>query len=629
MRRSSFLTRNNCIGCVLILMIAASGQGAVRSDKLLELTPEDALFCIRINDLDATLRAVDDYAEGLSKGQMKVEQLVTSQLGAMIGDPNLVSIDVSGDFAVFGLPLHENPIPALVVVLPVKDYAALIGSSPVFGEPDEEGISKITSKALGLSGLVSMPAPGNKFAMITTAKQSDALLFIKNDLSGKTLARTLDDDECKKAAGSPIWAWANMPAVSRQYGTMAQDGLESVKKTLQAMPQKQPVNPETFIDMYLDMLEALLTETRYLSLSMTPTAEVCRFDVTYAALADTEMGKMLVKTRYLRRNRLMGYLQNGAAMNFAGKINKRFLQGYYNMAIDLLIPDDPAVAADKEKGKTLTAKMVETYGQNMVGSMTIDADDTPPFAYTYIVELKDPKGFNRIFDEYVLFWNRTMDGFFEKMGMKMAFSINRNMESYKGVDIDSAFLSMKFTDPNIPAEATEMIDKMYGDGFTYKFATIDKLFLCAVGSGAEAKIRSLIDQAKTGGPTGMQSEAAAAMKYFDDADSAEMFGTYNYIRLFKMMGPYMPTADPNGAEMPSWEFDVPTSSNLAFAGNIEDAKATFSIALPKKHLMELQAAFEQFQKQFTPPQPQSPAQKELLEEAEQVIEPPPKPVPEI
>jgi hypothetical protein len=287
---------------------------------------------------------------------------------------------------------------------------------------------------------------------------------------------------------------------------------------------------------------------------------------------------------------------------------------------------DPAMAADKEKGKALSAKMIETYGRNMAGSMTIHADDTPPFAYTYIVELKDPRGFNRIFDESIVFWNRAMGSFFEKMGMKMAFSLNRNMESYKGVDIDSAFLSMKFTDPNIPDEAADMMDKMYGGGFTYKFATVGRLFLCAVGSGAEAKIHSLIDKVKAGGTPKLPSEVTEAMTYFDGADSAEMFGTYNYIRLFKMMGSYMPAANPNGVKMPSFaEIDVPTSSNLAFAGNIDDAKATFSIALPKKHLKEMQAAFEQFQKQFTPPPPP----EDLLQEAELIIEPPPKPVPAI
>ncbi len=55
------------------------------------------------------------------------------------------------------------------------------------------------------------------------------------------------------------------------------------------MPQNQPGNPEMFIDMYVGMLNTMLTETRYLSLSLTPTSELCRFDVTYAALADTDL----------------------------------------------------------------------------------------------------------------------------------------------------------------------------------------------------------------------------------------------------------------------------------------------------------------------------------------------------
>ncbi|HEG43256.1 MAG TPA: hypothetical protein ENH94_04320 [Phycisphaerales bacterium] len=607
MRRSSFLTRNNTLYCVLILLTVASAHGAVADDNLLELTPADSLFCIRINNLGETLKAVDSFTGGLSKSQMKLESLVTSQLGAMLGDPNLALIDTSGNFAVFGLPLHEQPAPALVVVVPVKDYTSLIRSSPVFGEPDEAGISKITSKALPLPPLISMAAPGNKFAMITTATQSNALFFIKNDLSGKTLASSLDADEQKKATGSPIWAWSNMPAVSRQYGTVVQGGLESLKKTLQTMPQNQPANPDAIIKIYADILTTLLNETRFLSITITPSADLMRSETTIATVPGTDSAKMLTATASsIRQNKLLKYLTNGAMMNFAYKTNAPFWKGLNARSIDLMMSfaSGDLSEEDKKAIEAVSAKMIDTLGEYLAGAMTIDKSSTPPFTYTYFAEIKDVDKFNEAFDESTELWMRLSDVFLKGLGMETTFSVERNTAVYEGVTIDSAMLTMKYTDPNFPQ--AETINAMYAEGFSYRFAIVDKLLVCAVGADSDLKIRALIDTVKRGGPKTLSSEIVEAQKLIPNADSADFFGTYNYIRLFEIAGAFMPIPDTGNMQMPT--IDVPSKSNIALAGHITDGKITTTIALPKEHLIEMQAAFEQFQKQFTPPKP-TPAHK--------------------
>jgi hypothetical protein len=599
-------TRTSTATFVLALITLTSiipAQAIAAEDELLAITPHDAMFCLRINNLDNTLNSLDGYLQGLSPSPMSPTMMIKMQLGMLLGDPTLSTVDMTGSIAAFGLPRQDMPMPAIVVALPVKDYTQLIAQSAVFAEPDQDGISIVTSQMIP-ANLIAIAGPDNKYALVTTAEQRDALFYIKNDLAGKTLAKALDASETKKATSSSIWAWGNIPAINQQYDKAIFEGLDAAKEITKTMPQNQPGNPEVFFDMYIEMLKTMLKETRYISLSITPTPELCKFDISYASLPGTDTAKMLVKNPDTTPNKLLGYLQDGTAMNFAGKINAPFWKAYNNKMIDLFLSLDPTLAEDAEKSKTLVARMFDAMGSNMAGSMSINADDKPPFAYTYIFDLNDPKEYNRIFDESILFWNRISESFLEKMGMKMAFSVNRNMETYKGVSIDSAFMSIMFTDPNMPAEVTKMMDDIYGDGFTYKFATIDKLFVCAVGSGADSKIRTLIDQVKSGDPTALQSETAAALECFDNAASAEMFGTYNYIRLFDMMKSYMPAANPDGPPMPSFDVDVPTSSNLAFVTKIEDAKATLSIALPKQHLMEMKAAFDQMKPQITCPPPQ-------------------------
>jgi prepilin-type processing-associated H-X9-DG protein len=49
--------------------------------------------------------------------------------------------------------------------------------------------------------------------------------------------------------------------------------------------------------------------------------------------------------------------------------------------------------------------------------------------------------------------------------------------------------------------------------------------------------------------------------------------------------------------VPIPQMDIPTNSNIAFAGKIANGKMTFEIALPKQHLMEMMGMFQMMQKQ--------------------------------
>jgi hypothetical protein len=346
------------------------------------------------------------------------------------------------------------------------------------------------------------------------------------------------------------------------------------------------------MNMYAAIFETLLKETKSLSLTVRPRPEVCNVTIGVSAVPGTEMANMFAAdTSSAKENRLLGYLEDGAMMNFAGKMNTPFWRQLNLKSIDLLtaIAGEAMTAEDITKMKSMTTDMVSALGGPVVFSFFIDANSKPPFALNYVLEVKDADKFNEVIEEAGEMMNAGgIADFYKSLGFEMGFTIKRGTGSYKGISIDSAKLVMKSTDPNLPQG--QMIDAMYGGGFEYRWAIVDKLFVCAVGGDVDSAIRKLIDEAKAGGPKQMAAEMKAALALLPAADKADFMGTYNILRSFKMMGAMAGAFMP--VPMPFAKMDIPTRSNIAFAGKTGNRRMMVDIALPKEHLTEMMAAFQ-------------------------------------
>jgi hypothetical protein len=97
-------------------------------------------------------------------------------------------------------------------------------------------------------------------------------------------------------------------------------------------------------------------------------------------------------------------------------------------------------------------------------------------------------------------------------------------------------------------------------------------------------VRRLIDQVKAGGPKSIPSELKAAMALLPGGDKADFVVTYNFVRLFGIMGAIMPVPMP--------QLDIPTKSNIALAGHVGGGSITIDVAVPKEHLTEIVGVFQ-------------------------------------
>jgi hypothetical protein len=450
-------------------------------------------------------------------------------------------------------------------------------------------------------------------------------------LSGEKVAglmASLDAAQVKQSSSEPIWAYANMVKISSVYKTQIADGIEGMRKhltdpamdiqfkidnlektkqqmaakdpndlmiasldrriellkTQKAQAQKSPAFMAGLMNAFTGYAKDFMQQSKSVTLSCNPKPAVLNFRIGLDALPGTEMAGMLVTEGAAKNNPLLGYTDDGAAMNLVGRINHPAYKKLNAKAIDLM-----AIMAGKDandpnivKTKKLLDDCADSIGDFIVCSFKVDPNAKPFFDAKYVLEVKDVNRFNKMNDEFIKLWTGSaFNDLYKSLGMETSFTVKRGVEKYKGVPIDVAKLSMKFTDTNSPE--AKMLDAMYGSGFEYRWAIVNGLWVCRI-SGDPNAIYKLIDQVKAGTPAQACSEMQKAMSIIPDAGSKDAIVTYNYLRLMKAMQAFAP--------MPFTMPDVPSKSNLVFAAKVDNGSLALDFALPKEHLSEMMIAFQ-------------------------------------
>lgn len=602
MIKSKHLRNAAAVWFLVLLSFAATVQADISprptGDELLQILPAESLFCVRVNNLDQTLSTIDQFLVGVSPTPMTVSMLVRMQFAKILGGPELNGVNMGGSFALFGVtsagkPPGPKPSDMFIgALVPITDYKQFIDGNPNLSPPDANGVSKNTSSEFGgmlikQVGNYALIGPSESGTFAATAK----LISIKS----AKLESVLDAVEAQRATKEPLWVYGNIQQASKSFGPLLSGQLEQMKNMMQSMESSKqvPMGPTVKImDMYIAIFETLMKETKSLSLTVRPRPNACNLTFSVSAVPGTEMANMFVTdTSIVKENRLLRYLEDGAMMNFAGKMNTPLWKKLNLKSIDLLtgIAGESTTTEDITKMNAMATDMFSALGGPVVFSFFIDANSKPPFALKYALEVKDADKFNKVIEEAMEIMNAGgIADFYKSLGFEMGFTIKRGVGSYKGVSIDSANLVMKSTDPNLPQG--QMIDAMYGDGFEYRWAIVDGLWVCAIGGDVDSAIRKLIDEVKAGGPEQMSAEMKAALTLLPEAGRADFMGTYNFLRLFKMMGAMAGAFMP--VPMPVAQMDIPTKSNIVFAGKAGNNRMTVHVALPKEHLIEIIAAFQ-------------------------------------
>ena len=571
-------------------LIGAAGAAQPASSNPLRIIPADSMFCLRIKDVNAALGQMDQFLTGVSP--VSVSMLAQSRLAQLLGGTEAKGVNLSGDFALFGpLPGGEAPsLSRIGALIPVSDYQQFVQGNANVAAPDAQGISSIGAE--GKKDLAAIKV--GDYAMVTAFKNRQILAEMKNWISGSgstSLAQRLSPEELKRASEAPVWAYLNVQIAARMFGPTLQEKLKAAGeqiKQMQAQGQPMMGQPDALFSTYATLLDSLMQETQSISLSLTPNPNALGIDFMMAAMPGTEMAKVLSADDSGQQLGYLGYLDNGAAMNFAVAPNPAFMKAVMPAYLDLLTMMMGETASKEEMAqiKDLATDAMDAFDGAVAWSMSVAPKSKPPFAIKYVAPLKDKQKFYDVLERASSMINKgAIADFYAKLGLKVQFDMRRNAETHQGVSIDALRFTMQPVDPN--SMQAQMITAMYGEGFDLRLAVVDGLLLYGLSNEPAKMIQNLIDQAKAGGPDQVPSEAQAAMQLLGDVKQADFFGTFNVLRLVQMVVAFLP--------IPLPQVYLPTQSNVAIAGEIGAGKLQVEIAVPKQHVLEAMMAFIKMQ----------------------------------
>jgi len=588
---------------VLFIFAAALSAQSPADSELLKMIPAKTLFCVRVNNFDYTLNQIDQFLAGASPMPMGVSMLVRMQLANLLGSPQLTGLNTNGSFAVFGVTMpgettqtDATPDIFVGVLAPVTDYKQFIEGNTNCTEGDEKGISKITMNGAP----VMLAAKAGNYSFMSWANDYEKLATMTKAISATGsagLSGILKAADAKQAETEPIWAYGNVEQVSGTFGSMISAKIEEIKTIMKSMEATQPeasrASIQNIMNMYTGILETLMKETQSVSIAINPKPDVLNITKTVSAIPGTDMAKMLTADGSSQReNSLLTYLEDGAMANFGATVNTSFWKKLNVKSIDLMamMSGDSMSAENITQFKTLAANVTDCLDGPMAYSISNDAKNKPPFVVKYVIAVKDEKKFNQLIEKAtdIMTTSGLMD-FYKSLGIETSFIMKRDVDSYKGISISSAKLSMKSTDANSPQ--AQMITSMYGDGFDYRWGMVDGLFACAVSGDVNSTIRELIDQVKTDSPKQIGSEMKTALSLLPEANKADFVITFNVLRLFNFATSLVP--------MPIPPMDVQTSSNIVIAGRAADSRMVVNMAVPKQHLIEVVSAFMMMQQKMS------------------------------
>jgi hypothetical protein len=393
------------------------------------------------------------------------------------------------------------------------------------------------------------------------------------------------------AARTPVWLYANVKQGSKLIQPLLCCGLEQMKAQLEKAKEKgegPPIDAAGIISFYGGIFKMVLEGTEHIMVGLSPPSEMCNVNVSVKPVPGSEFETMVGKPADGDFENLLGYLDDGAMMNLASKIDGQSMNASYMKLFELMGGMMGENISEKElkKMKKLTTKMIDAMGDSLAMSFGFGGESSL-FEIKYVIEVEDKKAFEKVIEkEFRMMQDGTFNKLYKGFGMEMDFDVDRDVDTYKGIDIDAAELEFTMGDEDSPQN--QMLKQIWGDGLDYRLAIVDNYCIYVIGENADKGIRELIDQVKSGHPKEIGSEMTAALDMIPKSKQAEAVGTFNYVRIINMLPRMMFGTD--GADLA--KLNVSTKSNVAFASGIDDGKMIMQMTMPKEHLLEIKSAFE-------------------------------------
>ncbi|MDH4202534.1 MAG: TlpA family protein disulfide reductase [Phycisphaerae bacterium] len=599
---------------VLLAMIcpAVPVQAADTNDALLNMLPQNCMFCLRINDFNQSLGKMDQYMAGVSPVPMSLAMLANMQLGAVIGDPMLTGIDMGGDFAVFAIPPQADETePVAGMLIPVTDYKTFVEKNPNC-KVDKDGTAILSAPNSPMGGFAMKEAGQGEYALVVSELVKEKLPALAGAInlfkSEPTLAQRITPSQAKDAATAPAWAYMNLAGIYEKYSPMLNGAIQTLEQKVSAEnAPAQMAQMKKMMEFYVKVLPEIVKElggaADSMTLALTPEPTILNLDLALRAKDGSKLAGIFVQNPKADSGYTMtGYLDNSNAVNGLMKMNISSVKKMYDLMFEIL-NNESVDSKFKEQINTFKASLEKTYdamGDEVAFSFSY-ANGMPPVRFTEVVGVKNAE----VMKEYMQSSTDFITPMYKSMGFPVEVKCEPEVSTYKNVTIGTFTIGMAASDDPNSTAMQDQINLIYGpDGLKYYFAYTADNFYMAMGADGENTLKKLIDQSATASaPSG---DIKIAMDTLKDTPFNDFVCSVNVIKLMKGFGEMMESMGPSTDCQPDIESairmfgglkDVQTQSCLVMGGNISDGQAAMRLAVPKQHLVEIIGAVMQMQAQ--------------------------------
>lgn len=290
----------------------------------------------------------------------------------------------------------------------------------------------------------------------------------------------------------------------------------------------------------------------------------------------------------------MGNLHDDAVINVAAAMDAKAWEKSYYLLIDLMpkMIDAEVSQAELDDFRRLVSKSFGAMGESLSFTFIATGEGPGMFSMQYLFEVEDEAAMEEAIREGLRVVNsKAYQQLMGNFGVQARADVESETTMYRGVRINSARLTFEMKDEESPQ--AQMVMAMWGGGFDYRWGMTDGHCVYVIGKDADKYVRELIDQVKAGGAKDVCPQVKAALASIPNSDKADAVGTFNYVRILNATLNTMPL--PGGKKLAP--LNAPTEDNAAFAAFSADDGFTVEVVLPRKHVMEIQSAFETFGKE--------------------------------
>ena len=481
------------------------------------VTAEDVILTVTVPKIGAALDNIRAYIQAI---EPNVPDVLTPQIAKLVHSDGLIGIQQTGTLVIlvmnpkkFPAPEGETPVPFALVIPTVnnQDYFNSV-ELQMPRKQAEGGLEVFTQERRSFDFKKFKETPpeerGDREKFMVVSEVSNYYLPIADNqvVYGRDAAVVRGVAELVKGGKLVAAAEAAPDAVARVdadiprlLGTFQEDINQFMQKLpMMAMPAQNPatagVSPQMqgkILQMEMQGVLAAAQQFKSVTIEIGANKDRVRLTKTVKTLPGTVAAKFIAAQAVEKP----GEYVKGLPENCIGAIGGELKQ------MDLLTKPfmDLMGGVMQELGKggaedaALTEQMMNMMKESMglyegVIAFGIPQSEEPGLSIVFVAQLKDPAKAKALLQK-TFGPDSPMLKMYEKMGMKMLST--PGALTYKDVAIDK----MQFTLENMPDEAKEMMQKMYG-GLVYDMAIVGNRLVGAFGKSSDKMVQQLIDVAK-------------------------------------------------------------------------------------------------------------------------------------